>query len=187
MNSGDCIGHAKGNCRFPNDCKWEHLSSEKLQKLEKEVVARKGAAVSLVADGKKDLLKGKAQPQGKTAPTRATASNTFAALSGLLTDIINDVAVHDGVAALSGQEDVCGFGMGFHTRMVEEGSDQEEMVEGLSQPEHPDFLEISMPQTEISMPPMEHPELLDITVSTNVLWSIREGSGRGWRSFTILE
>ena len=116
--AGGCIGHAKGNCRFPNDCKWEHLSSAKLQKLEKEVVARKEAAVSLVADGKMDSPKGKAQPQGKAAPARAAASNSFAALSGLLTDILNEVAVHDGAAALSGQEDVCGFGMGFHTRMV---------------------------------------------------------------------
>ena len=48
------------------------------------------------------------------------------------------------------------------TMMVEEGSEQEELVEGLSQSENPELLEISMSQMEISMSPVEHSELLEI-------------------------
>ena len=77
MNTGDCIGHAHGDCRFSHDCKYEHLSSAKLQRIESEVASRKGTSVSLVADGKKESPKDKVQSQVGAAPVMATASNTL--------------------------------------------------------------------------------------------------------------
>ena len=96
LDEGGCVGHAQGDCKHETDLKFPHFSDAKLQKFDREVVSRKGTTVSSVADGKKDPPKGKTQTQGKTVPSMSSPSNSFAVLSGLLTDILNETVVHNG-------------------------------------------------------------------------------------------
>ena len=112
--AGGCIGHAKGNCQFGNSCKFTHLSA-------KEVAALQKAAVAMAADDKKNTPTGKAQAQGKAAPVMTGAPDGAAALGALLTELLNEAAVHNGAAAISGQDGVRGFGLGWHL-MGEESS-----------------------------------------------------------------
>ncbi len=70
VEMGACLGGPQGNCRFistPSGCKFPHLSDAELQRLAKDV-ERKKSAVGLMADGKKDSVKGNTQAQGKAAP-----------------------------------------------------------------------------------------------------------------------
>jgi hypothetical protein len=102
-DEGGCIGHANGNCSFGPRCKFPHLSDSVLQRITKEVAARKKSAVALVADGKKDSPKGIAQLQGKGAPAMTAASDGAAALNSFLTEFLNEA----------------GFGLGFHVMETE--------------------------------------------------------------------
>ena len=82
VDAGGCVGHAEGNCLFaskPGGCKFGHFSAAEIQRIAREVTARKKSAVALVAEGKKDSLKDKAQSQGKSAPAMTAASEGAAA------------------------------------------------------------------------------------------------------------
>jgi hypothetical protein len=76
----------------------------------------------MTADGKKNTPTSTAQAQGKTAPVKTGASDGAAALGALLTELLNEAAVHNGAAAISGQDGVRGFGLGCHL-MGEESSE----------------------------------------------------------------
>jgi hypothetical protein len=110
-NHGHCIGHAKGNCLHGDRCKFKHSSKADLRGFVEEAAAMQKAAVAMAADGKKNALTGK--PQGKTAPVMTSAPKGGAGLGALLTEMLNEVAMHDGAAAISGQDGVHGFGLGW--------------------------------------------------------------------------
>ena len=64
----------------------------------------------MAADGKKSAPTGK--PPGNVAPVMTSAPNGGAALGALLTEILNEAAMQNGAAAISGQDGVRGFGLG---------------------------------------------------------------------------
>jgi hypothetical protein len=76
----------------------------------------------MTADGKKNKPTSTVQVQGKAAPVKTGASDGAAALGALLTELLNEATVHNGTAAISGQDGVCGFGLGCHL-MGEESSE----------------------------------------------------------------
>jgi hypothetical protein len=109
---GGCIGHAKGNCQFGTGCKFTHNSAADLRRIAKEVTAKQKVAVAMTADVKKNTPTSTAQAQGKEVQVKTGASNGAAALGALLTELLNEAAVHNGTATISGQDGVRGFGLG---------------------------------------------------------------------------
>ncbi len=93
-----------------------------LRCIAKEVTAQQKVAVAMTADGKKNTPTSTAQAQGKVAPVTTGASDGAAALGALLTELLNEESVHNWAAAISGQDGVRGFGLGWHL-MGEESSE----------------------------------------------------------------
>jgi hypothetical protein len=69
-------------------------------------VARKKSAVALMADGKKDSVKGNTQAQGKAAPAMAAASDNSAAIN-IMTEFLNEIALQNGASA---EWSICNLG-----------------------------------------------------------------------------
>jgi hypothetical protein len=99
---GGCIRHAKGNCQFGTVCKFTHNSAADLRRITKEVTAQQKVTVAMTADGKKNTPTSTAQAQGKAASEKTGASDGAAALVALLTELLNEEAVHNGTTAISG-------------------------------------------------------------------------------------
>ncbi len=99
---GGCIRHAKGNCRFGTVCKFTHNSAADLRRIAKEVTVQQKVAVAMTADSKKNTPTSTTQAQGKLVSVKTGASDGAAALGALLTELLNEEAVHNGSAAISG-------------------------------------------------------------------------------------
>ena len=73
--------------------------------------------MALATDVRTDAPKNKEQTRSTTAPAMPATPHSVAALNGLLTEFLNETAVRNGAAPISGQ--MHGFGLGFHV-IVEE-------------------------------------------------------------------